>query len=136
MQKSNDPKKLMKKIDSLITKMEHSKAIKDRLQIQEQITGYLFYLMEEESKLQSAYKVAYQTRRIEEAKYVLKYEGAISKGKETAPYACKEYRMEEATRDAEYESIKLFRFSVQHFIETTKQTNSFLKYEYTQRHEH
>ena len=126
-----DPEVIIKAIDMYMDKMPDMESgnIQTRLDYQERITKGLVKLMKYEAVLHGDYKLKYQSRRIQEAKSILKSQESVSRAVAAAPYVCEDQRREEAKAEADLEEIRLYRRSVQHYIETTKQTNSFLKQE-------
>jgi hypothetical protein len=126
-----DPDKYINTIDKDMRAMPtmESGNIQKRLELQEKIAANLVLLMKYEAYSSGQHKLSYQTRRIEESKSILKSNESVSKAMATAAATCEKFRIEEAQSEAEYDKIKLYRISIQLYIETTKQTNSFLKQE-------
>lgn len=123
------------KIDAVIEKIRelvkesHTDDILTRLHIQEQISGYLIFLQEEEFNFLEAYKRAYTERKIAESEYIHKSVDTITKAKESAAYANQEKRDAETDMEVGYERLKMFRLSIKDHLENMRQRTSYLRYE-------
>lgn len=120
--------KVIDKIQDLI-KDSTTDDMLTRLNIQEQISGYLIFLQEEEYRYLQEYKVAYSNRRIGEAEFIDNSEESITRAKEIAPFRMKDLRDKEVQMEVAFEKLRGFRLAVKTHLESMKQKTSYLRYE-------
>lgn len=113
--------KEIKEIKQLIIKANQTTVITDLIDINMKISGYLVYLSEEEGALLKNKLVAYNERKITQAKLCLGYKDGVTKGERYAIVNTQDLMKEELDTEVEYQMARSFRVQVSEFCQALTQ---------------
>lgn len=121
--------KIIQDIKKIIADANKETDINRLIDLNMRLSGYLFYLSEEETAAHKAALDAYNERKQFEAMHVIQSTEAVSKSEKRAIVESKQLRSIEAATEAIYQHIKNIRYSGSGFVDVLQQKIAFLRRE-------
>lgn len=122
--------KIVEDIKKLIKEANHTTDINQLIDMNVRLSGYLFFLQEEETSAHKSYLDAYNERKFAEASYIIKSDLATNKAERQAVIETRELKQVETISEVIYNDIKGKRFTTAEFIGVLTQKISNLRKEW------
>lgn len=122
--------KIVEDIKKLIKEANHTTDINRLIDLNVRLSGYLFYLQEEETIAHKNYLDAYNERKFAEASFIIKSDLATNKAERQATIETRELKQIETISEVIYNDIKGKRFTTAEFIGVLTQKISNLRKEW------
>lgn len=122
--------KIVEDIKKLIKEANHTTDINRLIDLNVRLSGYLFYLQEEETIAHKNYLDAYNERKFAEASFIIKSDLATNKAERQATIETRELKQIETISEVIYNDIKGKRFTTAEFIGVLTQKISSLRKEW------
>lgn len=122
--------KIVDDIKKLIKEANHTTDINQLIDMNVRLSGYLFYLQEEETSAHKAYLDAYNDRKFAEASFIIKSDLATNKAERQAIIETRELKQIETISEVIYNDIKGKRFTTAEFIGVLTQKIANLRREF------
>lgn len=122
--------KIVEDIKKLIREANHTTDINKLIDMNVRLSGYLFYLQEEETSAHKNYLDAYNERKFAEASFIIKSDLPTNKAEKQAIIETRELKQIETVSEVIYNDIKGKRFTTAEFIGVLTQKISNLRREW------
>lgn len=122
--------KIIDDIKKLISAANHESDISKLIDMNVRLSGYLFYLQEEETSAHKAYLDAYNERKYAEASFIIKSELATNRAERQALIETRELKQIETVSEVIYNDLKGKRYSSSEFIGVLTQKIANLRREF------
>jgi hypothetical protein len=122
--------KIIDDIKKLISAANHESDIAKLINMNVRLSGYLFYLQEEETSAHKAYLDAYNERKYAEASFIIKSDLATNKAERQAIVETRELKQIETISEVIYNDLKGKRFASSEFIGVLTQKIANLRREF------
>lgn len=122
--------KIVEDIKKLIKEANHTTDINQLIDMNVRLSGYLFYLQEEETLAHKNYLDAYNERKFAEASFIIKSDLPTNKAERQAIIETRELKQIETVSEVIYNDIKGKRFTTAEFIGVLTQKISNLRREW------
>lgn len=122
--------KIIEDIKKLIKEANHTTDINKLIDLNVRLSGYLFYLQEEETIAHKNYLDAYNDRKFAEASFIINSDLATNKAERQAVIETLEKKQIETISEVIYNDIKGKRFTTAEFIGVLTQKISNLRKEW------
>ena len=121
--------KIVEQIKSLIKAANETDSVRDLIEINMKINGYLVFMCELESSALNDKLAAYNERKEFEAMYTVKFDGGVTRGEKEAIAASKKQRGLEIATEVTYQKMRGFRTQVNEFCQALTQKIANLRRE-------
>lgn len=122
--------KIVEDIKKLIKEANHTTDINKLIDMNVRLSGYLFYLQEEETIAHKNYLDAYNERKFAEASFIIKSDLPTNKAERQATIETRELKQIETISEVIYNDIKGKRFTTAEFIGVLTQKIANLRREF------
>ena len=122
--------KIIDDIKKLISAANHESDISKLIDMNVRLSGYLFYLQEEETSAHKAYLDAYNERKYAEASFIIKSDLATNRAERQALIETRELKQIETVSEVIYNDLKGKRYASSEFIGVLTQKIANLRREF------